>query len=87
MSVIPNCCKHLRWDNQGYHRCEKTPTTEGNYFVCQYVSVHVFSNSGPDDIEEQKIATTNCYEHYTWEEMKAKVDPAVTLARKAIEES
>lgn len=75
-------CKSLIFGKMGYHRCSKMPmkdpeTGEKTFACCSCVWVLAL---GDIDNFNEKDAEKQCPEKYTWNQMKAKVNPAITVA-------
>lgn len=87
-------CPLLKWDKAGYHQCKGKPISEvdlnsktqfplpckSHYYTCDFAYFSGVGDMVPGTPEQQqRKATENCPRHYSWEEMKAKVGPALTL--------
>lgn len=84
-AVGPLICDLLVWESYGTHGCRGKPIpieerSEGDFEfqACWLVLTTIFR--GDDDEWSKKRVPQECPRKYTWEQMKARVGPAITLA-------
>ena len=72
-------CSKLIWDERGYHKCKakkSSPNTE-----CSFIFYAAYGDLSEEPLEAQeKRVTEECPKHFTLQQIKEKVGPAITLA-------